>query len=213
MNILIHSYFNKPETEECLINFVEGLDDYKTVFEIYFIGGDTESSDVILYDKQLDGVVFDKLIVFTPQDLPDQFFIDRPQFDKIEVIDCLPTSWQNTPSSRIKKNRLEDLGNFFYLQKEAVFQCRPEDMTLIAGKVLTLTRKQIAGAPLPEVYWRCSLNNMVHFTGEEFLSFAEAAEQFVEATYMNSWGIMLGADGQPILPQAIEITDEFENEL
>lgn len=83
--------------------------------------------------------------------------------------------------------RAKLLASFEYSPK-VVFQVDPTSLGLIAGKALKLTRKQIANQPLPIVEWRTTDNQIALFTGEEFLLFADAAEEYAESIYKRVWG-------------------------
>lgn len=69
------------------------------------------------------------------------------------------------------------------------FQIDDHSLLLISGRALKLTRKQLAGIPLPNVEWRTTGNTFVEFTGEEFLAFAEAAEQYYESILRSIWEV------------------------
>ena len=87
----------------------------------------------------------------------------------------------------IKERRGHALLNFYYAPKNATFQCDPTSMTLIAGRALKLTRWQLEGIEIPCQEWRSTNNSVIQFTGEEFLTFAEAADAYVEQVFRESW--------------------------
>ena len=87
----------------------------------------------------------------------------------------------------IKEKRETALRNFYYAPKKSNFQVDERSLTLIAGRALKLTRWQLEGAAIPIQEWRSVENQMVQFTAEEFLGFAEAADTYVEQVFRASW--------------------------
>ena len=67
------------------------------------------------------------------------------------------------------------------------FQVDPSSLTLIAGRALKITRQQLNGEPVSDQTWRAVDNSFVTFTAEEFLAFAEAADEYVEQVFQQSW--------------------------
>lgn len=90
-------------------------------------------------------------------------------------------------SERWQQYQSRLLSGFYFSPKVTFFQVDQKSLGLIAGKALKLTRKQIANEPLPSVEWRTTDNQVVEFTGEEFLSFADAAEEYAESVYKQVW--------------------------
>ena len=87
----------------------------------------------------------------------------------------------------VKEQRANDLLNFHYVPKNATFQCDPTSMTLIAGRALKITRCQLNNELVENQVWRTTDNLFVTFTPNEFLNFAEAADEYVEQVYNQSW--------------------------
>ena len=85
----------------------------------------------------------------------------------------------------IKEKREQKLQQFEYNGCE--FQVDPSSLTLIAGRALKITRQQLNNEPVTNQTWRTVDNSFVTFTAEEFLAFAEAADEYVEQVFQQSW--------------------------
>ena len=67
------------------------------------------------------------------------------------------------------------------------FQTEPAARSNVTGRAAKRTAKRSLGQPVPDFQWRNTANVMVNFTGEQFLEFAIAMDEFVEQQYQNSW--------------------------
>lgn len=67
------------------------------------------------------------------------------------------------------------------------FQVDSSSLTLIAGRALKITRQQFNDEAVSDQIWRAVDNSFVTFTAEEFLVFAEAADEYVEQVFQQSW--------------------------
>ena len=85
----------------------------------------------------------------------------------------------------IKEQRASALLHFSYGGHE--FQVDPSSLTFIAGRALKITRQQLNNGPVTNQTWRTVDNSFVTFTAEEFLAFAEAADEYVEQVFQQSW--------------------------
>jgi hypothetical protein len=188
MNVLVLSGFTKVETEDCLEQYLSLNDNAKFVGNLYaltFLGN--SEAEISLYDSSKGVDEFQEILLFCPPEMEMEIPSGLASIPLINQSGILPKNWRRQKSNVVHKKRDEQLRQFFYLPKEAVFQCDPTSMTLIAGRALKLTRWQLEGQPPTNQWWRTSDNNAVQFTCEEFLAFAEAADAYVEQVYVQSW--------------------------
>ena len=57
----------------------------------------------------------------------------------------------------------------------------------VTGRASKVTAKRSLGQVVPDFQWRSTANIMVDFTGEQFLEFAIAMDEFVELQYQDIW--------------------------
>lgn len=93
-----------------------------------------------------------------------------------------------TAAPRINEERAKAIaGGFTWAPKTATFQTRPEDITLVSGRVGKINAKLALGEEVPDFLWR-DIDDVNHsFTYQEFLRFAIEMDEWVEAQYIDSW--------------------------
>lgn len=89
-------------------------------------------------------------------------------------------------SSRVQTDRADKIAAGF-LWNGILFQTRENDLSLIAGRATKIAAKKALNEPVADFYWRAADNTDHLFTGDEFLRFAVAVDEFVESKYIESW--------------------------
>lgn len=89
-------------------------------------------------------------------------------------------------SGRKKQSRAAAIAAGFEWQGN-VFQTRSADLSLIAGRATKVAAQKALGELVPDFQWRAQDDTMVTFTGDDFLRFAIAVDEFVEQEYQKSW--------------------------
>lgn len=188
MNILIGSAYSKSETDDCLTQYLASLHDHQYLGQTYApIGNYDIAGTVAVYDSHASDIVIDEVVLFSPDELSDAIYQRYSHYDIVGISAIKPQNWEPTNVALRKNIRNNQLYNYYYAPKNAVFQCDPISITLIAGRALKLTRMQIANNTMPDVRWRTTDNQFCIFTGAEFIDFAEECDAYVEQVYAQSW--------------------------
>ena len=187
-NILVLSTLTKEETESCIDQMCEGFDSISLELEIYTgVLSENTGNYYIIYDHKQDGVIFDEAVIFSTTDDTTPFKDILSDIPTCSVSGISPSRWASRNKGKSFGLRNYRLKNFFYSPKGVAFQVDSVSLTLIAGRALKITRQQLNGESVSHQTWRAVDNSFVTFTAEEFLAFAEAADEYVEQVFQQSW--------------------------
>ncbi len=93
-----------------------------------------------------------------------------------------------TAGRRINEERAKAINaEFFWLSKSATFQTDVNSLALITGRVAKIQAKSVLGEAMPDFTWRAADDIDHLFKPTEFLQFAVAVDDWVEAQYTDSW--------------------------
>ena len=192
-NILILSTLTKEETESCIDQMCEGFGSFSLELEVYTgVLSENTGNYYVIYDHKQEGVIFDEAVIFSTTDDISSFKDILSDIPTCSVSGITPSRWAPRNKGKTFGLRNNRLKNFYYSPKEAVFQADPVSLTLIACRALKITRCQLNGKSVSDQVWRTTTNTFVVFTPEEFLAFAEAADEYAEQVFQQSWAELDG---------------------
>jgi hypothetical protein len=167
---------------------------------------DVSASDFPVLAIEVDYLSDDNKLLTTVYQLDGQLLSREPRPDNYHV-------WQNQEwvfdnvmyvqdkMKQAKRDRVKDIAKGFEWA-DKTFQIESEDIKLISGRTAKLTILLQAGEVTREsteyvdltgevrkIMWRAADNTDVYFTVGEYLTFAQAIDEYIEDIYQKSWFI------------------------
>ena len=202
MNLLVVSEYSREEAESCLDQLINQLlNEGKSVAcECIFYAVTTDlqspvSPDVVIYDREISGLVFDVAYIFAPEPRAGGVAEQYGHIPLVIAPGIIPTPRVGI-ASRTKYAKRSKIIHGGLNHNGYLWQTRDEDLRNITGRCAKLNSLKLlnrvamtdtsyldSAGHIRNLIWTTDDNIDILFTVQEFLEFGIAVDEFVEDRY------------------------------